>query len=201
MQFRSLLVLLLLGTTTCFRLSAQSDKFMWDAGFTYQFLREESSYPATSPAVDVNLLSFYGLTGGMNYVVWHSNDKVSLLANPGALVSVSLYGGGLSLFLQAPSYMALHVGAGSTPFNEQKFGVGAGLGVVPSYVYYKTFGFPSQQYKTTMLNPGAMGEITIQGRASLYKIRANWSLSKSARDIDNLHLSYSTFGFGILYVF
>lgn len=183
-------------------LKAQNGKMMWDIGFTYQFLTEESRYPAIGGGSNFQVLNFYGLTGGMNYVVWHSNDKVSLLANPGALVSFSLYNDGLSLFLQAPSYMSLHVGAGSTPFNEQRFGLGAGVGVVPSYLYYKTFGFPSYQAGIGMVNPGAMAEATILGRSTLYKIRVNWSLTKSRwQEIESLEARYSTFGLGILYVF
>ncbi len=202
MNPRNFFLVVVLGGLLQLGLPAQNGKMMWDAGFTYQFLSEESVYPAAGPTSSVNIAPFYGLTGGLNYVVWHSNDKISVLANPGVLVSVRLSGQGMSLFAQAPTYMALHVGAGSTPFNEQRVGLGAGIGVVPGYLYYKTFGFPSYQAGVAMVNPGAMADLTILGRNTVYKVRVNWSLAKSRwQDIDALQVRYSTFGLGILYVF
>jgi hypothetical protein len=200
MRLRHFLILLPLLAATSLR--AQNGKMMWDFGFTYQFLSEESVFPASGPTPNVVVQPFYGLTGGLNYVLWHSNDKVSLLANPGALLSVRLGGGGVNIFTQAPTYLAFHAGAGSTPFNEQRVGIGAGVGVVPGYLYYKTFGFPSYQAGVAMVNPGAMADLTILGRSTVYKIRVNWSLTKSRwQDIDALQVRYSTFGIGVLYVF
>lgn len=173
-------------------LNAQTDKMMFHAGFTYEFftLKEKS------PATDGFILPFYGLTGGMNYVLLHSNDQVSLLANPN--VSAAYSGGnGFSMFMvQAPIFLSARYGAGATPYNEKRIGVGAGAGVNVNYLYST-----GDVFNHTLFLPSAMAEVLINGRSSFYSIKVHWTLYPMVKKLQANDFSFSNLGVSINYSF
>lgn len=192
--------ILILAVLCVCRVAAQGNKNMWLVGYGYQFVQEEESYPNISPTVSRQNYYFYGLTTELNHVLWQSDDEVSVVVNPNLFVWASWYGGPLDVFVQAPTYLALHVGAGCTPFNEQALGIGAGVGVVPSLYYHTGSGPGGYTATQTMMNPGAMVELYTPGGGYFDKVRVNWSLSQSISDNGTQHLAYSTFGLTFVYM-
>ena len=162
----------------CLASQAQlSEKANFFGGMTYQFI---GITPLGSPSP--SYANLYGLGAGMDYVLLHSNDVVSLGVNPNVNACLqfnSFYG--LSFFANAPVYMLARVGSGATPFNEQKFGIGAGIGGSYSYLYSASGGTP---FSVGFLNPGAIVEMSLRTRGSSYLFRFNWSLTKSFHDIE-----------------
>lgn len=151
---------------------------------------------------------YYGLSAGMNYVLLHSNDVVSLGINPNAVVSFQLdpmYGA--SFLGQAPVFLLARLGANATPYNEQKFGIGAGIGANYSFLTKKLSdsGNNTVRINQGFLNPSAVVEATINARGWNYVLRFNWSLAKPTHDIrigvDKFPFRFGVGGLGINYNF
>lgn len=199
----SALLSLLVFLTTSPLVAQIKDKATFYGGFSYNTVTVQ---PEGSP--QKTTFFFYGLSGGMDYVLLHSNDVVSLGINPNATAAIQFNAyNGVSFLGQAPVYLLARAGAGATPYNEQKFGVGAGIGVNTSYVTQKVLDSGGGQVKInqTFFNPSAVAEISINARNWNYIFRLNWSLYKPTHDIrigvDRFPFNFGTAGFGILYNF
>ena len=172
-------------------------------GITYQFV---GINPVGSPSTQLS--AHYGFGLGMDYILMHSNDQVSLGINPNANLCFqfnSFYG--ISFFGNAPVYMLARLGAGSRPFNEQKVGIGAGIG--GTYSYHATTysaGSSSGVFKTGFVNPGAVVEFQFNTRASNYLLRFNWSIMKPTREVDlggtqTIPVNMGVTGLAVFYTF
>lgn len=177
------------------QVAAQSDRFLWHGGFMYEFIRIA---PKIGPAPDDPYLSYYGITFGTNYAIVHSNDQVSLSANPNVALAYSGFGG-TNFLAQAPMYLLARYGAGATKYNEQKVGVGAGIGVNYTFLYINSGGTELNQ---GFANPSAIVELNLNNRSSFYSIRAHWSLMRAEQRIDLFGMyEFSTFGLALSYSF
>lgn len=181
-----------------------ADKATFFGGFTYQIV---SMTPQGQPNPWQNY--FYGLSLGMNYVIAHSNDQVSLGVNPNFNFSFLFSNiSGTSLLAQGPVFLLARFGAGATPYNEQKFGIGAGIGANYSYMLHRTFftdpsGVQSLEVSQGFLNPSAVVEIGFKSRFSDYLFRFNWSLAKPTHELglQKIPFRMGSAGLGILYTF
>lgn len=201
-------LLMLLFTSIGLVSKAQlADKATFFGGFNYQFV---SLTPQGSPSPD--RLPFYGLGLGMDYVLLHSNDQVSLGLNPNlnfSFVFSSAFG--VSLLTETPVYLLARLGANSTPYNEQKFGIGAGIGLSYSYMllqqnFFDQFGNPIGTFKLRegWVNPSAIVEINLKSRFSDYIFRFHWSLAQPTREIEelgNFPYRFGIAGLSIFYAF
>lgn len=184
------------------RLSAQiGDRLQFHIGGSYDFLRIQGS-PGSL------FTNYFTITGGGHLNFWHSNDQISLSVNPNASLGLSFNNfTGFSVFTQVPTFVMLRVGAACTKYNEQKFGVGAGLGLAYTYVKEKSFLVGNTFYtlENSLINPVAAGQITFQNDARILTIRAYSSLlSYSAPFIEtygNEQFTYDGYGLAILYNF
>lgn len=194
-------------TFCCFSMTAQgqlADKATFFGGFNYQIV-SATPLGQASPW----RFPFYGLSLGMDYVLLHSNDQVSLGVNPNVNFSFlfnSRYG--TSLLAQAPVFLLARLGSGSTPYNEQKFGIGAGIGAVYTYmshstVYQSNGSLFELRFREGFINPSAVVELAIRTRFSNYLFRFNWSLLKPNQMVDDVGIpfDFGTAGLGIMYNF
>ena len=197
------LLSLIVIATSSLAVAQLKDKATFYGGFTYNVV-------TLQPVASTQKTSFfyYGLSGGMDYVLLHSNDVVSLGINPNATACVQFDAyNGLSFLGQAPVYLLARLGAGATPYNEQKFGIGAGIGVNSSFMSQKVQDNAGTQVKISQafFNPSAVAELSINARNWNYVFRLNWSLYKPTHDIrvgvDRFPFQYGTAGLGILYNF
>jgi hypothetical protein len=156
-----------------------SEKANFFGGMTMQFV---GLTDVTSPSPTYSFYA-YGLGAGMDYVLAHSNDVVSLGVNPNAHLCFQLNSyTGFSFLGSAPVYMLARIGAGATPFNEQKVGIGAGIGGTASYFATTGNGF-SSSVRTFFVNPGAIAELCLRTRGSNYLFRFNWSLMSPTQEV------------------
>lgn len=182
--------------------SAQiEDRLQFHIGGSYDFLKIQGS-PGTL------FTNYFTITGGGHLNLWHSNDQISLSVNPNASLGLSFNNyTGFSVFTQIPTFAMLRVGAACTKYNEQKFGVGAGLGLAYTYVKEKSFLVGNTFYtlENSLINPVAAAQITFQNDARILTIRAYTSLlSYSAPFIGtygNEQFKYDGYGLAILYNF
>ncbi len=190
----ALLITLAIFFTQGAALHSQTDKFMFHGGFCYDFY---SLRPRFGAAGEGFILPFYGLTGGFNYVLMHSNDQLSVMANPNVALAYS-GGAGANFMVQAPIFLALRYGAGATPYNEKKIGLGLGIGGSLNYLYSTSF-IPALNH--TFAIPKAYGELSVNGRNSFYTFRVHWTLSKATQKWGGSDYSFSNFGLAVIYSF
>lgn len=189
----ALFLFAVLGTTA---LKAQSDKFMLQGGFTYQFITLREKF---APAGARSVLPFYGLSVGMNYVLAHSNDQISLGLNPNLNFSFQFSSlSGTSILAQGPVFLLARYGAGATPYNEQRVGIGAGVGLNYSYLYLSQ---GLDQVSKGFVNPSAVVELNLKGRSSDYSFRVNWSLYRPTSEVLGTDFELSSAGLSIVYSF
>lgn len=164
-------LLMLLATRGQSQLAEKANFF---GGITYQFI----GFTAQGSPVPT-YIPIYGLGLGMGYILAHSNDVVSLGINPNVNLCFQLGSyTGLSLLGSTSAYMLARAGSGATPFNEQKIGIGAGIGGSASY--FTTTGGP----RTFFFNPGAVAELSLRLRGTNYLFRVNWSLLRPEYNLD-----------------
>lgn len=167
-----LALLLLLGIQGRGQISEKANLF---GGVTYQFV----GLTALGSPIPNYAYYVYGLGAGMDFVLAHSNDVVSLGVNPNAHLCFQLSSYyGVNFLASVPTYLLARVGAGATPFNEQKFGIGAGIGGSGSY--FTSVGGPRMFF----MNPGAIVEMCVRTRSSNYLFRFNWSLMRPTHDVN-----------------
>lgn len=174
-------------------LPAQSEKLMPHGGFTYQFIILRDRFSGASAQA-----YYYGLSGGVDYVLMHSNDQVSLGVDPNVHFSFAFTNQGTSLLLQTPVYLLARVGAGCTPFNEAKVGVGAGVGGNFSYI---NEGNRLNRFSQTFFSPAAVGEFSLRTRAANYVLRVNFTPFQTTTDVDGADLYFNNIGASFLYTF
>jgi hypothetical protein len=176
------------------------DKLQYHMGGSYDFLRIQGSTPLYA--------NYFTLSGGAHYVFWHSNDQISLSANPNASLGVSFNNiTGFSVFAQMPAFLMLRMGAACTKYNEQKFGVGAGVGGAFAYIKERAFvvGNSFQTLETNIVNPVGAVQLTFQNDFRTLTLRGYGSLLPYAttflQPYGNEKFNYDQFGFAILYNF
>lgn len=148
-------------------------------------------------------LPYYGLTGGIHYVLKTSGDNVSLSANPMAELALQFNSyTGANLYAALPLYGVLRIGARSTFYNTQKFGIGVGAGARFAYLNVPVVdgatGFMRNE-GTTFISPGLVGEITFLSGGNPIHIRANMSLMNGDAKLAGSRYTVSNIGFGIMY--
>jgi hypothetical protein len=159
---------------------AQSDKMLFRFGYTYEIYNASSSQ------------GFASNTFGRGYssvqvdayrVLWQKNDLVSAGVSPGFGLSVRPIntqdrGIKTDFLIQVPVLMGLRLGARSTTYNQQKIGVGVGLGVLYTYATYTQGYNGTSSTDTRTLNyvaPQVQGELTLNMRSSVITGRIHLS--------------------------
>lgn len=143
---------------------------------------------------------------GGNYVFSHSNDYLSLGANPNINLALG-WRNGLSFLFQAPMFLLGRIGAGCTNFNRQKVGAGVGLGF--NYTYYgspylSASGAPARM-SLNFVAPAACAEVTFRFRSGPLTFRAHANLLPFNDEIVNgferTPVRYMNYGFCLLWYF
>lgn len=173
----------------------QLDRIMPHFGFMYEMVTRKAPGDR-SPT----LFPYYGLNLGGNYVLMHSNDQFSLGVDPNVNFAIFPTQGGLGLLAQTPVYLLARVGANSTPYNEQKIGLGAGIGANYTYARYDAPTL-TDGFRTGYVAPAVMFELNLNLRSAVYIVRGHWNLYPVQRTINNQEYDFGNFGFGLVYGF
>lgn len=188
------------------QMSAQiMDKLQFKGGLMYEFVTFEqsidSSYsnfytPATVPYVNFLLDAYYAIA--------HKNDIVSVGVDAGFQGGLYIRQQGIAYQIQVPAYIMGRLGAGSTTYNQQKFGLGLGVGVQNTFLKdIFNVGTSYQVVKTVLVIPSALAEVTFGGNQRLTG-RLHVPLlpmKKQLKDVNNGYFRMSNFGLGLIYAF
>jgi hypothetical protein len=146
--------------------------------------------------------SFYTLGVGAYYVLAHSDDKMSVGVDPTLQFGLQGFTGAIDWTLQAPVFLMGRYGAFSTPYNSQNLGIGAGVGVVGSYLsersgldFNQLYFIPSLVFEVS-INPRS-GPLTGRIHIPIAKPVYNWESRIGVQD----RLAFSQLGLGLLYGF
>ena len=179
-----------------------SNKVVPHLGFMWEVLTFEDG-----GCINDDRNSFYTLSVGTYYTLLHKNDVVSLGVDPSVNLGFNLVGEGfLTYVIQAPVYFMGRLGATATPYNQQKFGVGAGIGF--NYTFFSEKVSTIARRNASVVVPTAVFEVTILSGGAPLTGRIHVSLGnangKMKCNIDNapgteVTTSFGNFGFGLIY--
>ena len=180
------------------------DKLVPHMGFMYQTVVLQDTFAAGS---EFNI-SYYTFNLGTYYTLAHLNDVASVGVDGSVNFGfnfVNTFTGGtrINIFTQVPIWLMGRLGANSTSFNQQKIGLGAGIG--GHYTFYSD---KINQEKASFINPAAMAEVTILSRSGTLTVRGHMALARSesalkstvsGNEVDRLR--FGTWGIGLIYGF
>lgn len=209
---KSFLFTLLFGTCL-FAAKAQvslSD-VTWKGGFMYEFynlvptdtLYADYLNSTGGPVV----LGYYNLMLGGYLPLAHKKDIISAGVESGLQFGIN-FRGGINYQVQIPLYAMARLGAGSTVYNQQRVGVGVGIGGQFSYLR-ESLSFSGADIKAkniTVFNPSALIDLTI-GNGLIARLHVPLLPVKvriPAADAPGIGLStphwrVSNFGLGLIY--
>lgn len=200
------------------QLSAQADRFIPKMGFMYEFftlMPEDTTYQqiiANSQNGSSQIfVPYYTFMVGTYYMLAHKNDVVSVGVDGAIQGGINFTGGGISYQAQVPLFLMGRLGAGATSYNQQKIGLGLGLGAQTSYLNEKRpFVYNSEGPKKIFgFIPSAIIEATIQQGGGHLTGRIHFPLMMQRTKIAQLnnpiansdYWKVGNFGFGLIYGF
>ncbi len=201
------LFLLILGLSTQSSQAQLKDKLNPHLGFSYEFVTIATK-PVAGSEIIQTVRSFYTFNIGAYYSAFHKNDIVSVGFEPNVNVGFNIVNLGnkvaLDYIIQTPVYLMGRLGAHATPYNEQRFGIGLGIGGV--YSIFSQQVTLQNRNKAQFFNPAAMIEATIGMRSSSVTARAHFALADVESTLKNTagsdgQFNFSNWGIGIIYAF
>ncbi|MEO1451938.1 MAG: hypothetical protein AAFV07_20575 [Bacteroidota bacterium] len=198
-----------------------SDRMVPRIGFSYEFVRYEVP-GATGEPVLQTLEDFYNVHVGSYFTLFEHNDIISFGADAALQAGVNFVtlqdrlSGTVQTkvpwVVQIPLFMMAKVGANSTAYNSQAFGVGFGFGA--QYNYLSQFGLDASgsilNIRAGFINPSAAVEATLRWRGSPVTARFHFaairpesvlSFERTDGSVVEENLRMGNFGISLLYPF
>ncbi|MEM6764279.1 MAG: hypothetical protein AAF655_05130 [Bacteroidota bacterium] len=178
---KTLVVLLCVAGLCLQQVQAQlSDKLVPHLGFMYEVVNLQGFVPSsTNPAFRDDISRFfYTFSVGTYYVLAHQNDVVSLGLDPSLNLGFNFeqnFQGtetGINLVVQAPVFLMGRLGALATKYNQQKFGIGAGIG--GNYIFVSE---GIRDRRISGFAPSAVAEVTFLSRGGPLTIRGHFTIA------------------------
>lgn len=182
-----------------------TDKLVPHLGFMYEIVNFE-----TGPNAPEDRTFYYTLSLGSYYTISHTNDVASLGIDPSVNFGFNIVGNGyFNFMIQAPVFIMGRLGANATTYNEQKVGIGAGLG--GNYTYLSEKLTVNDRRNANFIVPAGVVEATIISRGSPLTVRFHFALSQGSAKLkykdENGDIfreetrDAGNFGFGLIYGF
>lgn len=189
------------------QMSAQIlDKIQLKGGAMYEFVTfqqaSDSTYTTLSSPQPVPYVNLY--IGGY-YAIAHKNDIISIGVDAGLQGGLYIRRTGFAYQIQIPAYLMGRIGAGATTYNQQKVGLGVGIGLQNTYLkdIFEVTNADYRTVKTALFIPSAVVDVVIGGQRNLIG-RLHLPLLPAKKQFETLNNGYykmSNFGFGLLYRF
>lgn len=208
---RSLLLFCCLCVLPFFASAQLKGRLVNHTGFIYEFTRADP----LPPNIIANIYDFYTLQIGTYYSLFHTeNDVASIGIDPSLHFGFNFFNTGtnvaLDLTTQIPVLLLGRYGAFSSPFNTQRFGLGAGIGMKYTYfsksVGVNQFSGEVVKEKAGFFSPVAAAEITFPFQGQMISLRGIFSIATVVNTLSSdlagsIQTEFDTFGIGILYGF
>ena len=182
----------------------QKDKLLPHFGFMFQlYFIDTVSFENPIPALPRP--GFYSIGVGTYYAIGHKNDVVSygLDLNLHAGMNISEIRK-IDFVIQTPIFLMGRVGAGSTSYNQQRMGLGVGVGATYSFFSYSDR-FTSQ-FRRHIVNPSVLVEGSFNSSGGPIIGRIMFSALPHKQMIDNppspaFQAKFGFLSFGLVYGF
>lgn len=179
----------------------QADRFIPHIGFLYEVISDQDAQFIPSERFD---RFFYVFSVGTFYMIAHNRDLISIGLDPNVHLGFNFLNTGdgvkASVLLQLPHYLMLRVGANSTHYNEQKIGMGMGIG--GNFNFFSEY---DERGSATFWIPSAIFEATIMSQGNTLTGRIHFSLASATNTLNIKHgtlpRDFSNWGLGLLYGF
>ncbi|RMG23175.1 MAG: hypothetical protein D6730_15010 [Bacteroidetes bacterium] len=209
MKKTAVLICMLAGSL--YAVQAQlSDRLLPHMGFMYEIIDlSEGEIVGGLPSQGLDFSRpFYTFNLGAYVALWHAQDIVSVGIDPSVHFGINFEANpagtntGILYIVQTPVFAMGRFGINSTPYNDQGFGMGAGIGA--NYTFFKR-GVTNR--KLSAVNPAAVFEISfrsgggsITGRLHipLAKPRAVYKYTGTGQ-VSDYEYTYNNWGIGIIY--
>lgn len=201
-------MILLMGCVGFNTLHAQiADRLVPHLGFMYEFVTIATQPLQGSEPTQV-VRNFYTFNIGTYYSAFHKNDLVSLGIEPNLNVGFDLVPlndrVAFDYIIQTPVYLMGRLGAQSTKYNTQRFGIGAGIG--GTYTHFSQQVTLQNRNKAHFFVPQAVVQATFGTRNNIITARAHFSLTPTESTLQNSvgsdgQFNFSNWGLGIVYSF
>lgn len=188
-------------------LSAQlADKLVPHMGFMYEIITFQevgSSSPPFSSA-------YYTFHLGTYYTLAHSNDIISAGVDGSVNFGINFpttrdRGTVVTLTTQVPVFLMGRLGANATSYNEQKIGIGAGVGLVYTYFSDVADILTGSKVNAGFFVPAAVVEGSLRSRGGPITARVHFSLSDRTTDLNfsggAAPFKLGNWGIGLIYGF
>lgn len=205
---------ILFGLLALILLPAQAqltDKLVPHMGFMFQvsILDEANGVFETRP-------NFYSLHLGTYYTLANTENDVASVGLDGSVsFGFNIPQGRFAYSLQVPVFLMGRVGALSTPYNQQRFGFGAGLGLaVTNLSYISGSSQVLVRNNATGFTPNAMAQVTLSTGGRPLTVRFHISVAQTSStltskfiegggggSIDDTDINFGNWGIGIIYGF
>jgi hypothetical protein len=149
---------------------------------------------------------YYAFNIGTYYTLLHQNDVLSLGVDGSVNFGFNFFStgqrSGVNLLVQTPVFLMGRLGANSTRYNQQKFGMGAGLGLVYTFFHEGVFDQKSQGVNPSVVVEGTIlsrggGGLTLRGHFSIYRPSATLKQGNATFEFRE----FSNWGVGLIYGF
>jgi len=154
------------------------DRFVPHFGFMYQLINvktEDDNLYAPEPI-------FYSLEIGTYYMIGHKNDVVSfgVDGNIHAGINFNILNS-VNFVVQTPMFLMGRWGVGSTAYNQQRAGLGIGVGGTYTFMNYSDA--TVEKFKKGFLNPTVLVEGSIFARGGPIMGRIMFSVLPHTREL------------------
>ncbi len=197
MTWRTWLIGLLLLAAFTSRLRAQADdeRIQYYAGVSFEYIdiyRRSTNEPLAG-------LSFTCFNLGGHYQIVHARDRAALTVNPNALVGFILSNFSGAITFELPVFLMGRIGANCTRFNENRFGVGLGIGPKYTYVGVRINDFSVRQ---GFVAPAAALEVNFGTRSGgVFTVRVHTNLGLTDTEFNTDRSRSTNYGLGFVYFF
>ncbi|WNJ20931.1 hypothetical protein [Pontibacter sp. G13] len=134
------------------------DRLLPHFGFMWEFVQQISNQGTVGESREL-FANYYNFAIGTYYVIGHRNDVMSYGVDGTAQFGFNFVGGQFNYVAQIPVYLMGRIGANSTPYNMQKFGLSAGFGF--HYTYFTQVTGSNIRQKAHIFNPSIVFEATL----------------------------------------
>ena len=149
-------------------------------------------------------LSFTCFNLGGHYQVVHTRDRAALTVNPNAMMGFILSNFAGAIMFELPVFLMGRIGANCTRFNENRFGIGLGVG--PKFTYFgaqvRDVSGGLFSVRQNFVAPAAALELNFGSRSgSVFTVRAHTNLGLVDSDFNAESSRSTNYGFGFVYFF
>jgi hypothetical protein len=182
------------------RAQADEERIQFYAGVSFEYI-DVYSRGTNKPFAGLNFTCF---NLGGHYQIVHARDRAALTVNPNAMMGFILANFAGAIMFELPVFLMGRIGANCTRFNENRFGIGLGIG--PKFTYFgaqvRDISGRLFSARQNFVAPAAALELNFGSRSgNVFTVRAHANLGLVNSEFNTQPSRSTNYGFGFVYFF